>query len=128
MDLLPFFLPHFSLTAISCGDPGIPPFAILSGRKFTNGAVASYSCSQGRTLVGNATLHCHEDGRWSGSPPYCSGMESSRSELSARSVTHSLYSFTTSNSTLLTPKSVYSGLMMYDSGGTGALKAVVNIK
>ncbi|XP_060780908.1 CUB and sushi domain-containing protein 1a [Neoarius graeffei] len=59
--------------SISCGDPGIPPFAILSGRKFINGAVVSYSCSQSRTLVGNATLHCQEDGRWSGSPPYCSG-------------------------------------------------------
>ncbi|KAF7710922.1 hypothetical protein HF521_009794 [Silurus meridionalis] len=59
--------------SISCGDPGVPPFAILSGRKFTNGAVVTYSCSQGRTLVGNATLHCQEDGRWSGSPPYCSG-------------------------------------------------------
>ncbi|XP_027021418.2 CUB and sushi domain-containing protein 1 isoform X3 [Tachysurus fulvidraco] len=59
--------------SISCGDPGVPPFAILSSRKFTYGAVVSYSCSQGRTPVGNATLHCQEDGRWSGSPPYCSG-------------------------------------------------------
>lgn len=124
-ELLPCFLPHFSPTAISCGDPGVPPFTILTGRKFTNGAVVSYSCSQGRALVGNVTLHCQEDGRWSGSPPYCSGMKSSSSEPSAKSVPDSLYNYTTSNNVLLTPKSVYSGLMMYDSGGTGALKAVI---
>ncbi|XP_066534535.1 CUB and sushi domain-containing protein 1a [Hoplias malabaricus] len=59
--------------SISCGDPGTPPFAVLTGRKFSNGAVVQYSCSQGRTLVGNSTRHCQEDGRWSGSPPYCSG-------------------------------------------------------
>uniref|UniRef100_A0A8B9R3A7 CUB and Sushi multiple domains 1 n=1 Tax=Astyanax mexicanus TaxID=7994 RepID=A0A8B9R3A7_ASTMX len=61
---------------ISCGDPGTPPFAVLTGRKFTNGALVHYSCSQGRTVVGNSTRQCQEDGRWSGSPPYCSGMKS----------------------------------------------------
>uniref|UniRef100_A0A8B9JH09 CUB and Sushi multiple domains 1 n=1 Tax=Astyanax mexicanus TaxID=7994 RepID=A0A8B9JH09_ASTMX len=64
---------------ISCGDPGTPPFAVLTGRKFTNGALVHYSCSQGRTVVGNSTRQCQEDGRWSGSPPYCSGMKSRRS-------------------------------------------------
>ncbi|RXN27609.1 CUB and sushi domain-containing 1-like protein [Labeo rohita] len=58
---------------ISCGDPGTPPFAVMLGQKFTNRAVVHYSCSQGRSLVGNATRQCMEDGRWSGSPPYCSG-------------------------------------------------------
>uniref|UniRef100_A0A671PAP2 CUB and sushi domain-containing protein 1-like n=1 Tax=Sinocyclocheilus anshuiensis TaxID=1608454 RepID=A0A671PAP2_9TELE len=58
---------------ISCGDPGTPPFAVMSGQKFTNRAVVHYSCSQGRTLVGNATRQCLDDGRWSSSPPYCSG-------------------------------------------------------
>lgn len=64
--------------AISCGDPGTPPFALMSGQKFTNRAVVHYSCSQGRTLVGNATRQCLEDGRWSGSPPYCSGTHINR--------------------------------------------------
>uniref|UniRef100_A0AAZ3P372 CUB and sushi domain-containing protein 1 n=1 Tax=Oncorhynchus tshawytscha TaxID=74940 RepID=A0AAZ3P372_ONCTS len=59
--------------AISCGDPGTPPQAIMSGRKFTNGAVVHYTCSHGRALIGNATRYCQEDGRWSGPQPYCSG-------------------------------------------------------
>uniref|UniRef100_A0A673K927 CUB and sushi domain-containing protein 1-like n=1 Tax=Sinocyclocheilus rhinocerous TaxID=307959 RepID=A0A673K927_9TELE len=63
---------------ISCGDPGTPPFAVMSGQKFTNRAVVHYSCSQGRTLVGNTTRQCLDDGRWSSSPPYCSGTHISR--------------------------------------------------
>ncbi|XP_073776667.1 CUB and sushi domain-containing protein 1 [Danio rerio] len=59
--------------SISCGDPGTPPFAQMSSQKFTYRAVVHYSCSQGRTLLGNGTRQCLEDGRWSGSPPYCSG-------------------------------------------------------
>ncbi|XP_072565430.1 CUB and sushi domain-containing protein 1a isoform X1 [Paramormyrops kingsleyae] len=58
---------------ISCGDPGTPPNAIISGKSFTNGAVVYYSCGQGRALIGNGTRQCQEDGRWSGSLPYCSG-------------------------------------------------------
>ncbi|TSN48501.1 CUB and sushi domain-containing protein 1 [Bagarius yarrelli] len=98
--------------SISCGDPGAPPFAILSGRKFTYSSVVSYSCSQGRTLLGNTTLHCQEDGRWSGSPPYCSGMERNRLELCAEKC-HPLYSST--------GQTGFSGLMMYDSGSSAGL-------
>ncbi|KAA0717588.1 CUB and sushi domain-containing protein 1 [Triplophysa tibetana] len=59
--------------SISCGDPGTPPFALMSGQKFTYRAVVHYLCGQGRSPVGNATRQCLEDGRWSGTPPYCSG-------------------------------------------------------
>ena len=59
--------------AISCGDPGSPPYATLLGKRFTNGAVVHYSCGQGRILIGNSSRYCQEDGRWSGSTPYCSG-------------------------------------------------------
>ncbi|XP_048865206.1 CUB and sushi domain-containing protein 1-like isoform X4 [Brienomyrus brachyistius] len=58
---------------ISCGDPGTPPNAVISGKSFTNGAVVRYSCGQSRALIGNGTRQCLEDGRWSGSAPYCSG-------------------------------------------------------
>ncbi|MGH0144612.1 UNVERIFIED_CONTAM: hypothetical protein FKN15_003784 [Acipenser sinensis] len=59
--------------AISCGNPGKPPNAILTGNKFTYGAVVYYSCSGNRTLIGNGTRFCQEDGHWSGSLPECSG-------------------------------------------------------
>uniref|UniRef100_A0A3Q3NCL8 CUB and Sushi multiple domains 1 n=1 Tax=Mastacembelus armatus TaxID=205130 RepID=A0A3Q3NCL8_9TELE len=63
--------------AMSCGDPGVPPNAVLSGpHSWTYGSVLQYSCLPGGVLVGNATRHCQEDGTWSGAPPYCTGASS----------------------------------------------------
>uniref|UniRef100_A0A8C8DH19 CUB and Sushi multiple domains 1 n=1 Tax=Oryzias sinensis TaxID=183150 RepID=A0A8C8DH19_9TELE len=60
--------------AISCGDPGVPPNAVVLGtRSWTYGSVLQYSCLPGGLLVGNSTRHCQEDGTWSGVPPYCTG-------------------------------------------------------
>lgn len=72
----PFF--HFQSfavsIAISCGDPGVPPNAVVLGtRSWTYGSVLQYSCLPGGLLVGNSTRHCQEDGSWSGVPPYCTG-------------------------------------------------------
>uniref|UniRef100_A0A672FLN5 CUB and Sushi multiple domains 1 n=1 Tax=Salarias fasciatus TaxID=181472 RepID=A0A672FLN5_SALFA len=61
--------------ATSCGDPGVPPNAVVSGtHSWTYGSVLQYSCLPGGLLVGNATRHCQEDGSWSGAPPYCTGV------------------------------------------------------
>uniref|UniRef100_A0A8C4F2R8 CUB and sushi domain-containing protein 1 n=1 Tax=Dicentrarchus labrax TaxID=13489 RepID=A0A8C4F2R8_DICLA len=66
-------IPH--CLAISCGDPGVPPNAVVSGtHSWTYGSVLQYSCLPGGVLVGNATRHCQEDGTWSGAPPYCTGV------------------------------------------------------
>uniref|UniRef100_A0A3Q2ECB7 CUB and Sushi multiple domains 1 n=1 Tax=Cyprinodon variegatus TaxID=28743 RepID=A0A3Q2ECB7_CYPVA len=60
--------------AISCGDPGVPPNAVVSGtHSWTYGSVLQYSCLPGGVLVGNSTRYCKEDGTWSGAPPYCTG-------------------------------------------------------
>uniref|UniRef100_A0A5G2R948 CUB and Sushi multiple domains 1 n=1 Tax=Sus scrofa TaxID=9823 RepID=A0A5G2R948_PIG len=59
--------------AISCGHPGVPANAILSGDLFTYGSVVHYSCKGSQSLVGNSTRTCQEDSRWSGAPPHCTG-------------------------------------------------------
>ncbi|XP_075409854.1 CUB and sushi domain-containing protein 2 isoform X3 [Tenrec ecaudatus] len=58
---------------VSCGHPGSPPHAQMSGDSYTVGAVVRYSCNGKRTLVGNATRMCGLDGHWTGSLPHCSG-------------------------------------------------------
>uniref|UniRef100_A0ABI7Z9P7 CUB and Sushi multiple domains 2 n=1 Tax=Felis catus TaxID=9685 RepID=A0ABI7Z9P7_FELCA len=58
---------------VSCGHPGSPPHAQMSGDSYTVGAVVRYSCTGKRTLLGNATRMCGLDGHWTGSLPHCSG-------------------------------------------------------
>ncbi|KAH0631151.1 hypothetical protein JD844_005313 [Phrynosoma platyrhinos] len=58
---------------VSCGHPGSPPHAQISGDVYTVGSVVRYSCLEGRGLIGNSTRMCQLDGRWSGSLPHCSG-------------------------------------------------------
>lgn len=64
---------HLSLAVVSCGHPGSPPHAQISGDKYTVGSVVRYSCLGKRALIGNSTRMCQLDGRWSGSLPHCSG-------------------------------------------------------
>ncbi|XP_048355110.1 CUB and sushi domain-containing protein 1-like isoform X3 [Sphaerodactylus townsendi] len=58
---------------VSCGHPGSPPYAQISGDAYTVGSVVRYSCLERRSLIGNSTRMCQLDGRWSGSLPHCSG-------------------------------------------------------
>ncbi|XP_075058584.1 CUB and sushi domain-containing protein 1 [Mixophyes fleayi] len=58
---------------ISCGHPGVPANAILSGDTFTYGSRVHYSCIGAHMLIGNLTRVCQEDSRWSGTLPHCSG-------------------------------------------------------
>nr|KAF6460491.1 hypothetical protein HJG59_011409 [Molossus molossus] len=59
--------------AISCGHPGVPANAILTGDVFTFGATVHYSCKGTHRLVGNSTRVCREDSHWSGALPHCTG-------------------------------------------------------
>uniref|UniRef100_A0A8B7TPY5 CUB and sushi domain-containing protein 1-like n=1 Tax=Castor canadensis TaxID=51338 RepID=A0A8B7TPY5_CASCN len=59
--------------AISCGHPGVPANAVLTGELFTYGATVQYSCKGGQSLTGNSTRVCQEDSHWSGALPHCSG-------------------------------------------------------
>ncbi|KAM4836887.1 CUB and sushi domain-containing protein 1 [Thomomys bottae] len=59
--------------AISCGHPGVPASAVLTGERFTFGATVQYACEGGQPLSGNGTRVCQEDSRWSGTLPHCSG-------------------------------------------------------
>ncbi|XP_055272226.1 CUB and sushi domain-containing protein 1-like isoform X2 [Moschus berezovskii] len=58
---------------ISCGHPGVPANAILTGDLFTYGAVVHYSCQGSHSLVGNSSRTCQEDSHWSGALPHCTG-------------------------------------------------------
>ncbi|XP_005562578.3 CUB and sushi domain-containing protein 1 isoform X1 [Macaca fascicularis] len=59
--------------AISCGHPGVPANAILTGELFTYGATVRYSCRGSQSLIGNDTRVCQEDSHWSGALPHCTG-------------------------------------------------------
>uniref|UniRef100_A0A2I3GDK1 CUB and Sushi multiple domains 1 n=1 Tax=Nomascus leucogenys TaxID=61853 RepID=A0A2I3GDK1_NOMLE len=59
--------------AISCGHPGVPANAVLTGELFTYGAIVRYSCRGSQTLVGNDTRVCQGDSHWSGALPHCTG-------------------------------------------------------
>nr|XP_055145230.1 CUB and sushi domain-containing protein 1 isoform X1 [Symphalangus syndactylus] len=59
--------------AISCGHPGVPANAVLTGELFTYGAIVRYSCRGSQNLVGNDTRVCQGDSHWSGALPHCTG-------------------------------------------------------
>ncbi|XP_045432188.1 CUB and sushi domain-containing protein 1 isoform X1 [Pipistrellus kuhlii] len=59
--------------AISCGHPGVPANAVLTGDVFTFGATVHYSCQGARSLVGDHSRVCQEDGHWGGALPHCTG-------------------------------------------------------
>lgn len=57
--------------ASSCQDPGTPDQAVRQGDDFSVGQSVSYTCAQGFTLSGVATLQCLPSGEWSAEVPTC---------------------------------------------------------
>uniref|UniRef100_A0A665UU47 Sushi domain-containing protein n=1 Tax=Echeneis naucrates TaxID=173247 RepID=A0A665UU47_ECHNA len=58
-----------------CGDPGIPNHgARLGGQEFKTKSLLRFSCEAGYSLIGSHRT-CKSDGRWSGKPPLCKGIQ-----------------------------------------------------
>lgn len=62
----------FKREVITCQPLKIPQNGIFRADNFMPGAVATFSCFPGHTLMGNQTITCSEDGFWTGSEPVCS--------------------------------------------------------
>lgn len=56
---------------VDCGELSPPFNGSASGVGTTPGAVRTFSCSGGFTLIGSATRTCGTDGLWTGSTPVC---------------------------------------------------------
>lgn len=70
---------HTELHSTSCGNPGVPPKAVLSGSgRFAVGDQVQYSCVPGYVLDGHATLTCITNAGntavWDFPAPICRGM------------------------------------------------------
>lgn len=71
-DCHPGWTGPFCATVVDCGAPAsAPAHGSLDYTATTYGSLAIYSCEQGYTLVGNATVTCGESGAWSDGAPVC---------------------------------------------------------
>ena len=62
-----------SCTVVQCGGLVDPPNGEVSLDGMVFGSQATYNCSAGYNLFGDAARSCEADGRWSGSQPACEG-------------------------------------------------------
>lgn len=77
------FTSFAELQSSSCGNPGVPPKAVLSGGgRFAVGDRVQYSCVPGYVLDGHATLTCITNAGnaavWDFPAPICRGMDQTR--------------------------------------------------
>lgn len=76
---LSFYFSHFPISqAIQCPQPLVPINGRIGGtsgsnyqRRYAVGALVTFSCTEGHSLVGEASIVCTETGFWSHSPPFC---------------------------------------------------------
>ena len=55
----------------SCGNPGRPSYAVVSGKSYWVGSIVRYFCNPGYTLIGRGVRRCMSSGSWSGKTPKC---------------------------------------------------------
>ncbi|XP_077532594.1 sushi, von Willebrand factor type A, EGF and pentraxin domain-containing protein 1-like isoform X2 [Haemaphysalis longicornis] len=60
---------------VSCGHPGEVRWGRLLDAVFAFPRPVRYECNQGYRLVGDSTLYCQSNGRWSGTKPECHIMD-----------------------------------------------------
>lgn len=65
-----------NVAAIQCPLPVAPLNGRIGGtninqRRLTVGALITFSCNEGHTLVGEPSIICTESGFWSHPPPFC---------------------------------------------------------
>ncbi|XP_031421900.1 CUB and sushi domain-containing protein 1-like [Clupea harengus] len=59
--------------AVECPNPGTTNATTTDGAggPYGSGAILTYRCKDGQTLVGSTQLKCGSDGQWSSKPPTC---------------------------------------------------------
>ena len=64
---------HILLLSVlrSCGNPGRPGYAVVSGKSYWVGSIVRYFCNPGYTLIGRGVRRCMSSGSWSGNTPQC---------------------------------------------------------
>ncbi|CAG0889424.1 unnamed protein product [Darwinula stevensoni] len=63
---------------ITCGEPEVPPGAIVTGPNFNVNSIILYSCEPGNFLVGRSERICTHEGKWSGDASYCEFVDCGR--------------------------------------------------
>lgn len=61
----------FSLTARSCGNPGVPNNGKKNSSSYQYGNSIKFECNVGYTLQGSAVRTCEDNGLWTGTQPTC---------------------------------------------------------
>ena len=64
---------------VDCGELNAPPHGTVQASSSRHGGIATYACSAGYNLVGEAIRTCQSDGVWSGMAPACSFAGAGRS-------------------------------------------------
>ena len=63
-----------SAIAVNCGALTAPNGGSVTVKSTTFGAIATYSCNKGFTLIGQSQIQCQANGQWSGPAPSCQGV------------------------------------------------------
>lgn len=65
--------PIYTYNVIGCEDLSDPANGNVRVTSTRIGAVATYSCNSGFTLIGKENRVCRPNGEWSGTAPTCTG-------------------------------------------------------